>query len=361
MSQEKRYQVFISSTFMDLADERREALKGVLQMRHMPAGMELFPATDDDAWQLIQGVIDASDYYVVIIGGRYGTQDDEGIGYTEREYDYAFDGKKPIVPLLHADPDSLRQRTDSDEAAWKKLQAFRLKVQARHHCSTWSSPGDLRAQLIVGLTETISRKPGPGWVRADQIPSAVDVSTALALRQRVAELEAELLETRTGPAPDSADLQQGDDTVVVRVDLMVSQSRGVQQPSVDLNLSWNYVFGGIAPRLLHDTLDEVLRRDLLGAFFSELATAKVSSPVLNATCSGHDIDTCVVQFQALGLIKTSVKPVGKSTQTVWSLTPYGERMKVQLRALRRNHKREEGPSASSREQRDGSGAGGGSA
>lgn len=359
MSQEKRYQVFISSTFLDLVDERREALKGVLQMQHMPAGMELFPATDDDAWQLIQGVIDASDYYVVIIGGRYGTQDDEGIGYTEREYDYAFDGKKPIIPLLHADPDSLRQRTDSDEAAWKKLQAFRRKVQTRHHCSTWSSPGDLRAQLIVGLTETISRKPGPGWVRADQIPSAIDVSTALALRQRVAELEAELLETRTGPAPDSADLQQGDDTVVVRVRI---RGQHGQLPSVDLNLSWNYIFGGIAPRLLHDTLDDVLRRDLLCEFFKALAVAKGPSATMqNATCLGHDIDTCVVQFQALGLIKVSAKLVGIATQTVWNLTPYGERMKVQLRALRRNQKGEEGPSASNGGQRDGSGAGGGSA
>ena len=361
MSQEKRYQVFISSTFLDLVDERREALKGVLQMRHMPAGMELFPATDDDAWQLIQGVIDASDYYVVIIGGRYGTQDDEGIGYTEREYDYAFESKKPIIPLLHADPDSLRQRTDSDEAAWKKLQAFRQKVQARHHCSTWSSPGDLRAQLIVGLTETISRKPGPGWVRADQIPSAVDVSTALALRQRVAELEAELLETQTGPAPDSADLQQGDDTVVVHVSVRNTYDTA-QLPSVDLNLSWNYIFGGIAPRLLHDTLNDVLRRDLLCEFFESLALAKVTSPpARTASCSGHDIDTCVVQFQALGLIKASAKPVGIDTQTVWNLTPYGERMKVQLRALRRDPKGEEGPSASNVGQRDGSGAGGDSA
>lgn len=66
---DKRYQVIISSTFRDLVQERQEVLKAVLAIDHMPAGMELFPASDDAAWQLSRDVIDGSDYYVVIIGG----------------------------------------------------------------------------------------------------------------------------------------------------------------------------------------------------------------------------------------------------------------------------------------------------
>jgi len=50
---DKRYQIFVSSTFMDLKDERQAALRAVLELDHMPAGMELFPAADDSAWQLI--------------------------------------------------------------------------------------------------------------------------------------------------------------------------------------------------------------------------------------------------------------------------------------------------------------------
>jgi hypothetical protein len=60
---EKRFQVFISSTFIDLINERQAVLKAVLELNHMPAGMELFPATDDTSWQLIKDVIDSSDYY----------------------------------------------------------------------------------------------------------------------------------------------------------------------------------------------------------------------------------------------------------------------------------------------------------
>jgi len=127
---DKRYQVFISSTFRDLLDERQAVLKAVLELDHMPAGMELFPASDDSAWQLIKDVIDSSDYYVLIIGGRYGSLDDTGIGYTEKEYDYAISSKKPIVPLLYMNPDNLpRDKTDTSESSWAKLKLFRERVE----------------------------------------------------------------------------------------------------------------------------------------------------------------------------------------------------------------------------------------
>src|ERR1035437_10379970 len=98
---EKRYQVFISSTFEDLKEEKQEVLKAILLQNQMPAGMEIFPASDDDAWLLIQGVIDESDYYLLIIAGRYGSRDEQGIGFTEKEYDYAVERKKPVIALLH--------------------------------------------------------------------------------------------------------------------------------------------------------------------------------------------------------------------------------------------------------------------
>lgn len=61
----------------------------LLEADAIPAGMELFPATDDDQWTLIKRVIDASDYYIVIFGGRYGSIGSDGISYTEMEFRYA--------------------------------------------------------------------------------------------------------------------------------------------------------------------------------------------------------------------------------------------------------------------------------
>lgn len=95
----KRYQVFVSSTFRDLQEERQEVMQALLELDCIPSGMELFPAANESQWSLIQRVIDDCDYYILIIGGRYGSIADDGVGYTEKEYDYAISRGKPIVGI----------------------------------------------------------------------------------------------------------------------------------------------------------------------------------------------------------------------------------------------------------------------
>ena len=125
---DKRFQVFVSSTFLDLIDERRAVMQALLELDCIPAGMELFPASDDDSWTLIQRVIDDCDYYLVILAGRYGSLDSAGIGFTEKEYDYAVKVGKPVLAFVHGDPGSLpAKHTDADASSRKKLSAFRKK------------------------------------------------------------------------------------------------------------------------------------------------------------------------------------------------------------------------------------------
>jgi hypothetical protein len=59
---EKRYQVFLSSTYADLTEERAAVIQAILDFGHLPVGMEMFPAADDDQMRLIKQVIDQSDY-----------------------------------------------------------------------------------------------------------------------------------------------------------------------------------------------------------------------------------------------------------------------------------------------------------
>ncbi len=67
---EKRFQVFVSSTYLDLVDERREVVQALLELDCIPSGMELFPATNEDQWSYIKTVIEDCDYYIVIVGGE---------------------------------------------------------------------------------------------------------------------------------------------------------------------------------------------------------------------------------------------------------------------------------------------------
>ena len=43
---DKRYQVFVSSTYSDLQNERRKVLLTILSLDCIPTGMELFPAME---------------------------------------------------------------------------------------------------------------------------------------------------------------------------------------------------------------------------------------------------------------------------------------------------------------------------
>src|SRR5580658_5329998 len=112
---DKKYQVFISSTFSDLTSERQDTIRSVLDLGHIPAGMEIFPAADSEQFEYIKKVIDECDYYVLIVGARYGSVDTSGISFTEKEYDYANEKKIPVLIFPHGDIGSISiAKSDTD-------------------------------------------------------------------------------------------------------------------------------------------------------------------------------------------------------------------------------------------------------
>lgn len=69
----RRYNVFVSSTYEDLKEERQSVIQALLETDCFPSGMEMFPASDEDQWEMIKSFIDISDYYIVVSAGRYGS------------------------------------------------------------------------------------------------------------------------------------------------------------------------------------------------------------------------------------------------------------------------------------------------
>lgn len=100
----KKLQVFISSTYIDLKDERQAAVEAILDAGHIPAGMELFKAGNEDQLKTIKRWIDESDVYLLILGGRYGSLEIEsGKSYTHLEYEYAVDKGMPVFAVVLSD------------------------------------------------------------------------------------------------------------------------------------------------------------------------------------------------------------------------------------------------------------------
>jgi hypothetical protein len=112
---DKVYQVFISSTFSDLEDERRQVSNTLAKAGYLVAGMELFPASDQQQLDFIKRVIDRSDYYVVIIGARYGSLADDKLSFTEHEFEYARSRGIPVLAFLHKHPDRIEVRKTDQE------------------------------------------------------------------------------------------------------------------------------------------------------------------------------------------------------------------------------------------------------
>jgi len=315
----------------------------------MPAGMELFPAADEAAWQLIKDVIDNSDYYILIIAGRYGSLDEKGIGYTEKEYDYANKIKRPVIAFLHEKLDNLpRGKTETSNADWEKLKSFRDKVEKNHHCNFWESTQDLKSKVIIGLTNATKRYPAVGWVRADKVPNEATISDVLALRNRISELEAEAAESLLNPPSGSEELLQGDDQFRVKCKFQAGTPGDLasyRDPKFEgeLSPSWNQIFAAIAPCMINEATDHLLRVSF-NRFFSEVAQKEFTKSknlkekeLYGIKFNDNDIDTCIVQLRALGLIRENLKQRSvKDTGTYWKLTPYGDMKMVQLRALKKD-------------------------
>jgi hypothetical protein len=194
---EKKYQVFISSTYTDLIEERQKILRILLMADCIPAGMEAFVATDDEQFEVIKRVIDLCDYYVLVIGKRYGSVNPAtGISYTEMEYEYS--KEKGIPVLVFAIDDSIElpeNKVEKDADKIKKLRLFREKAMTNRLANIWKTSDELMGQLAISIMRAKSEISRPGWQRA------VDYDEA-SLRREIMKLQTQKndLETKLNDA-----------------------------------------------------------------------------------------------------------------------------------------------------------------
>ncbi|MFD1882922.1 DUF4062 domain-containing protein [Paracoccus pacificus] len=169
---DKRYSVFISSTFEDLKAERLAVQDVVISAGDFPVQMESFPAADENQFEFIKALIDKCDYYVLIVAGRYGTPADDGMSYTEKEYRYAKSKGIPVLAMLHGERGSIPVNKSEDTADGKnRLAAFVSEVETNRIRKTWKTADELKLAVREALDHSKATKPAVGWVRGDAIAS----------------------------------------------------------------------------------------------------------------------------------------------------------------------------------------------
>ena len=350
---EKRYQVFISSTYTDLTEERRYVMQALMEMDCIPAGMELFPAADEEQWAFIKKVIDNCDYYLLIIGGRYGSISADGISYTEQEYDYAVEKGIKVICLIHKNPDDIPVgKSETDPEMKRKLILFCEKAKNGRIVKFWEKPEELQMQTVSGLNYAIRNHPAIGFVRANLVPDESSLLEINKLRNRITELETQLSYVSNNAPEGTQELAQGDDLFEIRYTYIVLPQKSTfvisftddsKLYSAIFRTSWNVIFSKIAPLLVNEANESALQEQLNQFIFisnyddilkkRECTAKEISRLSINDT----DFQTIKIQLKSLGLIIQSTKSHSvKDNATYWTLTPYGDNIMTRLIAIKRN-------------------------
>lgn len=182
-----KYSIFISSTFEDLKEERRAVQDTIIKTGDFPVQMESFPAADDGPFELISSLLNECDYYILIIGGRYGKPGDDGLSYTHKEYRYAIEREIPVLVMLHGDRGkiSAEKIEATDDGKWR-LEAFIDEVSGKHR-KTWTTAAELQHEVLQALIHAKQTKPRFGWIRGD---TAAAVETLAELNEARKQVEA---------------------------------------------------------------------------------------------------------------------------------------------------------------------------
>jgi Domain of unknown function (DUF4062) len=346
MAVERRYQVFVSSTYKDLEDERREILQALLELDCIPSGMELFPAANDDQWTLIKRVIDDCDYYIVVIANRYGSVATDGLSFTEKEYRYALEIGKPIIGFIHKNPASIASnKTDNDAEKKQKLEAFRELV-SKKMIKQWESPAELGSVVSRSLIRLIKDNPSSGWVKGDNLSSDAAREEILKLRNQIEALSAEINSVSYIDPSVQNDLARGEEKVALRGIIQVRDLKNRYEKENywhEFDLTWNEIFSQISP-ILNEEASRVQMRKRLSEYLVE---AKDEELRLIAKGEGGTfesysmevtaVETCIIQFVALRYIERGKKkrPVSDNG-SYWKLTSVGEKAMYELLAIRKN-------------------------
>lgn len=300
-------------------------MEALLQMNCFPVGMEYFNASDDSQWEVIKSLIRECDYYVLIIAGRYGSIEEEsGKSYTQKEFEYAIEQGVPVISFVHKRPDSLpAAKYEQDILKREKLEKFKSCVQKKL-CKMWDNADELSSQVVLSLTSLIKSHPRTGWIKADEISSAEANKEILALRKENDELKVLLAKKNVDNPEGIENLQQGEDEIKFILQDTWNNS------TYEITSTWNTIISILAPLMIDECAEKALR-DGLSSYFMFNYNLTGGSNIID-----NDFQTIKVQLIALQIIqKSDRKRTAKDTDTYWTLTPYGNRLMMQLKALKR--------------------------
>lgn len=162
MKNKKMLSAFISSAYSSLRDERSVVIDSLLDHGVFPICMEHFTVSASGKFSEIEARIDEADFLIILLGSSYGSTDDDGVSWTEREYNYAKENNKHILALICDELDELLKK---DAGALSEDEAKQVRF-----CKSVSFARVVptKAEIKAAITQYISQldySKMSGWVR----------------------------------------------------------------------------------------------------------------------------------------------------------------------------------------------------
>lgn len=265
----------------------------------------------------------------MIIGGKYGSLSEDGVSYTEKEYDYALEKKIKVIALIHGNPDSIPLgKSEKDNILRQKLDDFKQRVKTGRLVKFWSTTEDLAGLVALSLSKTIKTYPAIGWVRGNTISNVEALEELNQQRKLNDELKQELEKIKetlnTEPVFDNlADLNQ---------EFIVNgKNSGKYSSKWEIKTTWKEIFYLISPYLLENPIDSVVKEKLTRELFK-----KVDSQGYAPSINSEKYETIKIQFKLLKLIDIEYsKATNGQMGLFWSLTKLGEQLMYDLRGVKK--------------------------
>jgi hypothetical protein len=302
------FQVFISSTYNDLRDERQAVSNTLAKAGYMPAGLEVLPATDQTQLDYIKRIIDRSDYFITIVGGHYGSLSHDGLNFSEGAFEYARSKDVPILAFLS-------ETSEPDAGLRERLDAFKARLKAAGIVETWINESDLCMKVVMAVATAVNLKPRTGWIRGDQAIDPKVLQELERLRIENADFHQKLANLNRG----STELVLAGSVDSITVEFLVYRSEEGVPDIVSKSISLGDVFVGIYDQLLKSP-SEAYVRELVGYWYRQKfrmsdywELGEKSATVIRG------------RLETMGLIRSRSIIAGFSNHIAWSVTEKGKR------------------------------------
>ena len=256
----------------------------------------MFPASDEEQFEFIKRVIDDCDYYLLIIGGRYGSVTSEGISYTEKEYDYAVEKGLKVVALLHKNPEDIPSgKSELNPEAREKLAAFKEKVSKGRLVDFWTDANGLPGQVALSMINATRTFPSIGWIRANKAASEDLLTEVNALRKENEKLKLQLAAVdKNPPVPENLASLDDDFKIHGYYRTYSNHYKRFENTKWERTITWRELFRKISPYLMESKTD---------ASVKDLIAKNLAPSTASTNLQDQDFQTIKLQFQALKLVE----------------------------------------------------------